>query len=628
MSAPQPPIFSTEGRVAESNNNRNSSSTSNTININTTDGQQQQRQEGVAAVEQQEEDVLRDVLDELDRERSRRAELEVNLRNLTEKHDVLQESYQAAMAQVMEQAEMIKMLQSQAVVAAKTEQEDQKDVTRRVFLAMETQVKEFQNLIDVLTKGRPAIAAAASAGETNTTTAFQKQQRGKSKNLSKNQLTKVPSLPLYVVRLLEILPWTPHAQEHVFGREEIYEWQFYDLRDRQWICHLRGFPQSFKSLPVVGAKAGKGIIGDGAKEKDRGLLFFLAGGAGPVAPLRHGVFTDEPMTYVLSIADGYPLPEDGGTWEWIGGWTIEKRISSRNGSPTSLKQRVDCDELGWSYAQDAEFFKVNPTEGVWDNPGELDEVNKTGFLRKLRRRKWTRRRVLVDYPFASEQTKEYLKLLAENARLTVTSNKISDQLVETKTALTYNEEVLMQEKGEAAAELKRLREELQMKTELLRAAGIDVAPQNRSGSTGNPMQELLKHEKDIVSKFSRWVKSNSRIGDANSPTPVGRSGSNEILASSLTPSSDPVDETLEHDNTKQGGGFDWKKVGRASNFFDKLKGQPPSHADQDKNSDGRKSGIAADKLGKQAGRATGNSSEGSLTDESTDDVIEIPETAA
>ncbi|KAL7556481.1 hypothetical protein ACA910_003112 [Epithemia clementina (nom. ined.)] len=576
------------------------------------------------AVLQQEEDVLRDVLDELDRERTRRAELEVNLRKLTEEHEVLRTSYKAVLAQQQEQAETIRKLRQESTsVAAKTD--DNQEITRRAFMAMETQVKEYQALVDALTQGKPAIVAAAAASTVGETNGSSNKQQHKSKMASAKQQAKAPSLPLYAVRLLEILPWTPHAQEHVFFKEEIYEWQFYDHREKQWISNLRGFPHFFKSLPVVRPKTGKEIIGDNSKDKDRGLLLFLAGGGGknnPTAPSKNGVLTDEPMTHILSIEEGYPLPADGGTWEWIGGWSIEKRVSSRSGSPTSLKQRVDCDQLGWSYAQEAQYFAVNPTEWVWDNPGEEDLSNKTGFQRNLRRRKWTRRRVLVDYPFASEQTKEYLKLLAENARLTVTSNKISDQLVETKTALTDNEEVLMREKSEAAAELRRLREELQLKEEMLREAGIDFSHRSRAGNAGNPLQEFLaKNEqmKGLGSKISQWVKS-SRAGEASSPSAAAGSMSNENVANTSAGMDDQTDESSERDNnmgSRQQSGFDWKKVGRPS-FFDKLKGH---NSNPDRNNVGLKPERLIDKLNEQSNKTTQNLSEGSSTDESVEDVV-------
>ena len=578
-----------------------------------------------APVVAQEEDVLRDVLDELDRERTRRAELEANMRQMAEENEVLRSSYQNALSRQNDQQETIAKLRSEVAAFAKTETNENKEVTNRAFMAMETQVREFQALIDELTKGKPAIAAAADGSvtpaETNTT-------RTPSKRPTARQHPKASTLPLYVVRLLEILPWTPHAQQHVFFREEIFEWQFYDVREKQWISNVRCFPQFFKSLPIVRPKVGKGVIGDNTKDKDRGLLLFLAGGSGknnPAAPSKHGVLTDEQMTQLLSIEEGFPLPEDGGTWEWIGGWSIEKRVSSQSSSLKSIKQRVDCDEYGWSYAQEAQFFKENPTEWVWDNPGD-DQPNMGGFPRKLRRRKWTRRRVLVDYPYASEQTKEYLKLLAENARLTFTSNKISDQLVETKTALTDNEEVLMKEKSEAAAEAKKLREELQIKDEMLREAGMEVAPRSRSGSSGNPLQEFMaKHEqvKGFGSKISQWVKS-GRIGESNAYSTHGTSN-NDTLAS-VPPIVDDHQQAESTDGTsvspKQSGGFDWKKMGRAA-FFDKLKGNQ-SHSER--SNDGRAEGTL-DKLGESANKAARNSSEGSSTDESVEDVMEMQEAA-
>ena len=639
---------------------------------------QQQQQQLTDRVVVQEEDVLRDVLDELDRERSRRAELEAQLRTLMEQHDVLQTSYQASLAQQSHQADTIHELQKQLAVAQteaaaaakqeaatqvvvekevpepqkEEEKEEEKEVTRRAYWAMETQVQEYQALVNALTMGRPAIAAAAAADDPT-------KPLAQTKHSTTNTPSASRSLPLYVVRLLEILPWTPHAQEHVFGTEEILEWQWYDVREKQWTSQLKNFPPVLKGLPVVRPAR------PAEHPKDRGLLVFLAGGNkqsnnnnttnnhhnGSHVPSKHGVLTNESMSHLWSIEDGYPLPDDGGTWEWIGGWTIEKRVAAPSSSVPSLKQRVDCDEQGWSYAQEAQYFQVNPTEWVWDNPGT--EPGDKGILRKVRRRKWTRRRVLIDYPYASEQSKEYLKLLAENARLTVTSNKISDQLVETKTALTDQEELLLRAQATAATETKALQDELLLKDELLREAGIDTVQgaqqqqaqqqRHRSGSTGNnPLQEFMaKHEqmKGIGSKISQWVKS-GRMGDgpnpqSNSPNPTNNNNNNNTAepsgaGSTTTTSEDRTDETVsspdrESSSNKNNkdttsrrsqspkpGGFDWKKVGRGT-FLDKLKGH--HHGDKSPAHETHKP------------TPTRHSPEGSFTDESVDDTIEIQEEA-
>jgi len=600
----------------------------------------------------QDEDVLRDVLDELDRERTRRAELEAQVRSRVEENQSLKSRLTAheELAQKLrkeneELKSTVRTIES-APVPAVTKPDSvavEREVTRHAFASMETQVKEFQQLVDALTLGRPAIALAARQSSTPGNT---NQQWGIKPTSNK-------TLPLHVVRLLEILPWTPHAYEHVFAKEDIFEWQFYDTREQQWTSNLRIFPQYFKSMPMVRPKPGKDqtILGAGnadlntdsnVKPDGRGLLVFLAGGGGSKqngvhhhSPSKHGVLSNEDMTQLLSIENGYPLPEDGGTWEWIGGWRIEKRVTAGAQQPTqpgtlsssapSSRSKVDVDEQGWSYAKEVEHFKTNPTELVWDNPGEVStddnasnsSKNKNekqqSFTRCLRRRKWTRQRVLTDYPQACDFTKQYLKLLAENARLTVTTNKISDQLVETKTSLTENEETLMNEKSSAAATIARMEEEL---TQLRKTVGhvvVEDGGSNQMGNDGhhsNPLQEFLqKNEqqvKGLGSKFQQWVSSRGRADSkdfesrsrSNSKDMAGSSGKTEQATESpAEPASSSLSEQQTEDNGspainvdsqpksepnsstgQSGGGFDWSKV-TGGGLFQKL----------NRNKDGRES---------------------------------------
>lgn len=436
---------------------------------------------------QQEESILMDVLNQLDRERSQQEELEAQIRKMTGEREVF----------VSLQEELIQNLESNRSSVIKAETEDDHEITRRLFLDMETQVKEYRSLLDELTMGKPAIEAAADATSELTL----------GKRPASWQPTNTSTLPQYVVRLLEVVPWTPEAQEHVFARENIFEWQFYDVHEQQWTSNLRHFPLFFRSLSVVGPDDGKEIA-DGIKDKDRGLLLFGAGGRknNPAAPSQQGVLTNEQMTRILNLENGYPPPDDGGTWEWIGGWRLANHVSTHNGSSELLDS---CDEDGWSYAQEAEQFIVNPAEWVWDDRGDSEETkldgNKVDYRRNLRRRMWTRKRVLVDYPLASESTKQFLKLLADNARLTAETLTLSDQLIVTKSALTESEDLLMRETSEAWAEITRLREELRAKDELIRLTGVDVVSMPTADcSSGNRVHDLIAKD-DHVKEIWTWI---------------------------------------------------------------------------------------------------------------------------
>jgi hypothetical protein len=479
------------------------------------------------------EDVVRDILEELDRERSKRAELELKIRQLVE---AAQQTATAAQTAAAESSKQERKSKDNGASGAS----DNKNMppSSHDYLAMQTQVEGYQQLVDELTKGKPAIAAAAknekTSGRSNGSRSNSRIHNNDSAAAPKNKQT----LPLYLVRLLEVIPWDPRAREHIFGTEEVYEWQVYDKRERKWQGHIRSFPSFFKALPVTRPKpVGNATIQE-TPVRDRSLLLFLAGGGGgegvAAAPSKHGVLTNAALTQVLNIETGFPLPADGATWQWIGGWRVDKRVtihhaeasdpsqagtttapdaSATSIATTAIRQKVDCDDNGWSYAREAQHFILNPTELAWDHPG-ADPPE-----RRIRRRKWTRQRLLVDYPYASERTQNYLKLLAENARLSVTSSKISDQLVETKMTLTETEQELERIKGEAVRQTQQiegLKTDLDLKDDLLREMGIPVEGNGSHGDgASGPLHEFLtKNEqvKEIIgSKLSQWVGGGSSV---------------------------------------------------------------------------------------------------------------------
>ena len=123
-------------------------------------------------------------------------------------------------------------------------------------------------------------------------------------------------------------------------------------------------------------------------------------------------------------------------------------------------RRVDCDDEGWSYAMEPTHFLLNPEETVFDNPGS------NAVIRPVRRRKWTRQRALVEYPHASESTKCFLRLMSQNLFATMMANKVSEQLVQTKCALTEAESLQMQCKDEIVLKVRELKWALETKGKL------------------------------------------------------------------------------------------------------------------------------------------------------------------
>ena len=340
------------------------------------------------------ESVLKDILDELDRERSRRAELEDAVRKLQDEKSVLQDSQR---------------MQDERSRTAESLQ-----VSFHSFIEMETKLEGFQQIVDTITRGKPAIAAAMAAEEESNTT---------------------PSLPVHIVRLLEVVPWDPRAQQHIRKEETIIEWQVY--RDGAWKGQLALFPPMLRTLRVS-ASSSSSTEGD-----NRDLRTFFANVERQAMRKKlDRVLTDASVTLLYETDAGYALPTDYGSWQWAGGWKVQQLQDVQQDSA-----RLLCDDDGWSYAKKPQEFMLQE-QAVSDTCGATDDPT-TKPPRPFRRRYWTRQRVLVDYPFASEATKQYLKMVAETTSLAFTADKINEQLVETKTTLTETERLLCEARSDA-----------------------------------------------------------------------------------------------------------------------------------------------------------------------------------
>jgi hypothetical protein len=322
-------------------------------------------------LEAQEEGVLNDVLVELDRERSTRAELESRVREL-----------------------------EQNLHSEKRKNATTNSASPRDYMALKTETEGYLELLDALTKDRPAF--------------YTKQK-----------------LPVHVVRLLEIIPWDPRARPHLFGQEQVYEWQMY-RPDNNWQKELRYFPVFFKTLRIVNPTPGR-TVGEAPTSS---------------SPPKQCVLTNRDITQILNIDKGYPLPQDGGDWQWIGGWRIEKT--------------GDSDEKGWSYSNSPEIASDSST---FYSELRMPEKGTKNIIK--RRRKWTRSRVMIDYPQASEMTKQYLKLVAEKAGLDVSVEKLSNQLVDTKMNLTTLEAEHLSLQEELAIQRSKMETEIAEKSKIL-----------------------------------------------------------------------------------------------------------------------------------------------------------------
>ena len=158
----------------------------------------------------QDEGILHDVLEELDRERHNRAELEAKVR-------------------VLEQE-----LHSQRRTNTEGSKASVKDYT-----AILTERDGYKEILDALTQDRPA---------------FSEQARSSS------------SLPVHIIRLLEVMPWDSRAQQYLFGLEQVYEWQVYSA-DKKWHKELRFFPAAFKALKIVVPSPGVKTVTEQSSKK-------------------------------------------------------------------------------------------------------------------------------------------------------------------------------------------------------------------------------------------------------------------------------------------------------------------------------------------------------------------------
>eukprot|EP00980_Cylindrotheca_fusiformis_P002107 scaffold473_cov132-Cylindrotheca_fusiformis.AAC.12 len=406
-------------------------------------------------LEEQEAGVLHDVLVELDRERSKRAELESQVRKLEQN------------------------LHTERRKTSNTSSTSHKD-----FMALKTEVQGYLELLDALTKDRPAFS------------------------------TKHSKLPIHVIRLLEIIPWDPRARPHLFGQEQVYEWQMY-RSDKHWQKELRYFPVFFKTLPIVTPTPGR-TVGEAPTSS---------------SPPKQCVLTNTDITQIVNIEKGYPLPQDGGDWQWIGGWRIEKT--------------GDTDEKGWSYSNSPEIMADS---SAFYSELRLPEPGTKNIIK--RRRKWTRSRVMTDYPHASEMTKQYLKLVAETARLDVTVEKLSNQLVDTKMSLTTLEaehlalqEQLALHKAKLETEKAEKAKIMEMLDEGMQGAGASALKAAQSATAADAANSATKNSTnkdqamELRSIVTQWVSntvSKKQNQDTSAAAAAATTSSNDTSSSTTS----------------------------------------------------------------------------------------------
>ena len=411
------------------------------------------------------ETVLRDVLKELDRERSKRAELESKLRS-----------------QLSSQSQQI-------------------SICNRTTESMKTQIQQYQEIIQILTSRRKAIQHAVEQEEKH-----------------------LPSLPVHVIRLLEIMPWEVDPT-YLVQTITVYEWQYYVSNHRQWRSELKYFPHSFQEATQ---KKMEGMLSSAESPKSKettvpavipkqdssqGILGFLTNAS---KHSLNGVFTNDKMTERISMHLPFSKNDNGSTYEWIGGWQIDKQriemVPVAN-ADTQLRTMVEHDPDGFLYGKSLQDFVLQDPGKLWNTSSTSTKSSTpSDVVRKLRRRKWTRQRVLVNYPLASEYTRRFLRLKADHARQTRTLSKLSDQLVETKTAWTNSEAIALETQSKLQSKINQLQSTVDFQSSILKAAGLDIDPsmdergevKDAADKKGNILneKELLK---EIGGKIGDWL---------------------------------------------------------------------------------------------------------------------------
>jgi hypothetical protein len=134
--------------------------------------------------ETREEGLIRDVIDELDRERQRRAELELELSRLKENQKLLLSTMENE--KIVEEKKKANQLNHISNSSA---------ISKKVFLSMRSERDGFKELIDALTADNDAVIVAVNQPKT--------------------------TLPLHLVRMLEILPYDPRSQKSALAEEEV-----------------------------------------------------------------------------------------------------------------------------------------------------------------------------------------------------------------------------------------------------------------------------------------------------------------------------------------------------------------------------------------------------------------------
>ena len=253
------------------------------------------------------------------------------------------------------------------------------------------------------------------------------------------------TLPLHIVRFLEVMPWDERCQDYISTLESVCQWQAFDTRIGCWSDKRMMGVSTFKQLPLLklgmddtGNSYNNGIISNAFE------LFAGNSSSGNGNGSGSGtVVTNQACSHILDLTNGFPLPHQG-TWEWVGNWCL-------GGVNAPVRQGVvGMEEEGWTYADSLHALLPNDgnnsSSGSNSGNGNSASASSNGTqdravsTSRFRKRTWQRRRVLISYPACSQRSKQMLSMNAHNAKLTLALSKLHNQVHDMQNSLIQKDE--------------------------------------------------------------------------------------------------------------------------------------------------------------------------------------------
>lgn len=316
------------------------------------------------------------------------------------------------------------------------------------IIKISTERDGYLNLIDALTSDTDAVTLAA------------KNTKG--------------TLPLHIVRFLEIMPEDDRAQDYISMHEEVHQWQAFDVRTGFWSDKKTKSSPYFRQLPIhkMGSEAEVAKLASPVGKIQQAFDSFASSGR---------VLTNHTCSHVLDLTNGYPLPEKG-TWEWISSWCL----ADSSGQPS-----LGIDNEGWTYSDQLEALLPN-------DDGCRPTHDKPQPTSRFRKRIWKRSRVLISYPGISQRSRQMLKKNAHSSKLTIALSKLHDQVHDMQNTLIQKEEMFEKEKAELKAKISTVGEDAENKQRRIDKLQNEQIRRNKQTTKAKLKSQESEIEKNLI----------------------------------------------------------------------------------------------------------------------------------